>query len=171
VKLREGEGCARGIGGALRSELDARVGVVAEKPGDVRECACAGPRRRAERAKLTGLAHGAEREKRDARGNGSMTGGPDPRDRERERDERAGEVTGADRSAPLGSEREKEGAREGELPLTGGVRLSGVADARARGLAWLSWVGWAAFSFSFSLDFLIPFLFSFSIGFSNPNSN
>jgi hypothetical protein len=38
------------------------------------ECACAGPRRCAERAKLTGLAHGAEREKRDARGNGSTTG-------------------------------------------------------------------------------------------------
>jgi hypothetical protein len=49
---------------------------VAEKPIDVRECACAGPRRRAERAKLTGLAHGAEREKRDARGNGSTTGDP-----------------------------------------------------------------------------------------------
>jgi hypothetical protein len=30
------------------------------------------------------LAHGAEREKRDARGNGSMTGDPGPRDRERE---------------------------------------------------------------------------------------
>jgi hypothetical protein len=36
---------------------------MAEKPGDVRECACAGPRRRAEKAELTGLAHGAEREK------------------------------------------------------------------------------------------------------------
>jgi hypothetical protein len=74
----------RGTGGAIRRELDARVGVVAEKPGDVRECACAGPRRRAERAELTGLAHSAEREKRDARGNGSTTGGPGPRDRERE---------------------------------------------------------------------------------------
>jgi hypothetical protein len=48
---------------------------------------------------------------------------------ERER-ERAGEVTGADRSAPLGSEREREGAREGELPLTGGVRLSDDTGAR-----------------------------------------
>jgi hypothetical protein len=57
---------------------------VAEKPGDVRECARAGPRRRAERAELTGLAHGAEREKRDARGNDSTTGGLGPRDRERE---------------------------------------------------------------------------------------
>jgi hypothetical protein len=56
---------------------------VAEKPGDVRKCACAGPRRRAERVELTGLAHGAEKEKRDARGN-SSTGDPGPRDRERE---------------------------------------------------------------------------------------
>jgi hypothetical protein len=66
--------------------------------------------------------------------------------------------TGADRSAPLGSEREREGAREEELPLTGG------AGARARGReAWLGRAGlvWAAFPFSFSLDFLIPFLFLF----------
>jgi hypothetical protein len=57
-------------------------GVVAEKPGDVHECACAGPQQRAERAELTGLAHGAEREKRDARGNGSTTSDPGPRERE-----------------------------------------------------------------------------------------
>jgi hypothetical protein len=42
-------------------------GVVAEKPGDVRECACAGPRRRVERAELTGLAHGAGREDKGVR--------------------------------------------------------------------------------------------------------
>jgi hypothetical protein len=65
-------------------------GVVAEKPGDVRECACADPRRRAERAELTGLAHGAEREKRDARGNGSTTSDLGPRDRERERERESG---------------------------------------------------------------------------------
>jgi hypothetical protein len=69
--------------------------------------------------------------------------------------------TGADRSAPLGSEREREGAREGELPLTGGVRMSGRAGARARGLSGLSVLVWAAFSFSFSLNFLIPFPFLF----------
>jgi hypothetical protein len=45
---------------------------------------------------------------------------------------------GANRLASLGSEREREGARERELPLTGGVRLSGGAGARARGLAGLS---------------------------------
>jgi hypothetical protein len=38
--------------------------------------------------------------------------------------------TGADRSATLGSEREREGTREGELPLTGGVRLSDGVGAR-----------------------------------------
>jgi hypothetical protein len=46
--------------------------------------------------------------------------------------------TGADRSVPLGSEQEREVAREGELPLTGGVRLSGGAGARAHDLAGLS---------------------------------
>jgi hypothetical protein len=57
--------------------------------------------------------------KGDARGQRLGTGELGPRDRERE-SERA-EETGADRSAPLGSEREREGAREGELPLTGGA--------------------------------------------------
>jgi hypothetical protein len=38
--------------------------------------------------------------------------------------------TGADRLALAGSEREREGAREGELPLTGGVRLSDSVGAR-----------------------------------------
>jgi hypothetical protein len=76
----------RGTGGALRRELGAWAGVIAKKPDDMCECACAGPRRRAERAELTGLAHGVEREKRDARGNGSMTGDPGPQDRERVRE-------------------------------------------------------------------------------------
>jgi hypothetical protein len=40
---------------------------VAEKPSDVRECACVGPRRRAERAELIGLAHGAGREDKGVR--------------------------------------------------------------------------------------------------------
>jgi hypothetical protein len=101
---------------------------VAEKPDDVRECACAGPRRRAERAELTRLAHGAEREKRDARGNGSTTGDPGPRDRER-KSERAKENWR--RQISRTGQREREGARErGELPLIGGVRLSGGAGAR-----------------------------------------
>jgi hypothetical protein len=60
------------------------------------------------------------------------------------------------------SEREGGSTREREVPLTGGSHLSGGAGARARGLAGPSWAGWAAFPFSFSLDFLIPFLFLFS---------
>jgi hypothetical protein len=38
--------------------------------------------------------------------------------------------TGVDMLVPLGSEREREGVCERELPLTGGVRLSGSAGAR-----------------------------------------
>jgi hypothetical protein len=38
----------------------------------------------AEGAELTGRVHGAERGERGVRGNGSATGGPGPRDRERE---------------------------------------------------------------------------------------
>jgi hypothetical protein len=66
---------------------------------------------------------------------------------------------GADRLAPLGSEREREGARERELPLTGGVRLSGGAGARP-GWAELGWLGcfflffFSGFSNSFSIYFL-----------------
>jgi hypothetical protein len=45
--------------------------------------------------------------------------------------------------------------REGELPLTDG------AGMRARGLAVPNGLVWAAFSFSFSLNFLIPFPFLF----------
>jgi hypothetical protein len=67
-----------------------------------------------EGAELTARIHGAERKERGARGNGSVTGGPGPRDRERG-SARAKE-TGSNRLAPLGSEREREGAREGELP-------------------------------------------------------
>jgi hypothetical protein len=58
--------------------------------------------------------------------------------RERERESKRAKETGADKSAPLSREREREGTREGELSLTGGVRLSGGAGARARSLAGLS---------------------------------
>jgi hypothetical protein len=84
------------------------------------------------------------------------------RARESEREEkREGEGTGTDRSAPLGSERER-GAWERELPLTGGVHLSGGAGTRARGLAGPSWAGlgcfllffFSGFSNSFSIYFL-----------------
>jgi hypothetical protein len=88
---------------------------------------------------LIGQAHGAEREKGTHVATSQQLAN---RARETEREEgSAGEETSADRSAPLGSEREREGAREGELPLTGGVHLSGGAGARARGLAGSSWAG------------------------------
>jgi hypothetical protein len=110
---------------------------VAEKPNDVHECACIGPRRRVERAELTGLAHGVEREKRDARGNGSTTGDPGLRGREREGARGRRKLAPTDRPHWAASERESARGR-GELPLIGEVRLSGAAGARARGLAGLS---------------------------------
>jgi hypothetical protein len=110
---------------------------------------------------LTRLAHDAEGEKRDARGNGSTTGNPGPRDRERE-GERAGEVTGADRLGPLGSERARESGRS---RLRREVGLACQAErARGRGhtradLNGLSWAELAFFYFpgisnAFSIYFL-----------------
>jgi hypothetical protein len=43
--MRRGGGGSAGHGGALRRELGAWAGVVAEKSGDVRECALAGLQR------------------------------------------------------------------------------------------------------------------------------
>jgi hypothetical protein len=81
---------------------------------------------------LTGRVHGAEREGRGARGNGSATGEPGPRGRERR-------TAWVKKPAPTGrpqwGKSERESARERELPLTGEVRLSGGAGAQARGLA------------------------------------
>jgi hypothetical protein len=113
----------------------------------------------AKKAELTRQVHGAEREKGTR---GATARRLVNRAHEAERESERAKETGADRSAPLGSEREREGTHEGE---------PACQAARARGLAGLSWASWAAFSFSFSLDFLIPFLFLFYIGFSNPNSN
>jgi hypothetical protein len=82
------------------------------------------------------------------------------RAREAEREEkRAGEETGADRLAPLGSERQREAARERELPLTGGARLSGGAGAQP-GWAELGRLGCFSFFFfsGFSNSFSISFL-------------
>jgi hypothetical protein len=76
--------------------------------------------------------------------------------------ERERESERAKKLAPIGwpqrAESERERARGRELPLTGGVRLSGAASARP-GWADLGRLG--CFPFSFSLDFLIPFLFLF----------
>jgi hypothetical protein len=84
---------------------------VAEKSGDVRECAHAGPWRAWGKAELTRQAHGAEREK-GARGATARWLANRARKTERE-GERVGEVTGADRLGPLGSERARESERSG----------------------------------------------------------
>jgi hypothetical protein len=57
-------------------------------------------------ADLTGRVHGAEREERGARGNGSATGELVPRGRGR-RGTHSGEATSADRSASAGRGRER----------------------------------------------------------------
>jgi hypothetical protein len=79
------------------------------------------------KAELTRQAHGAEREKGTRGGNGSALVN---RAHETERERERAKETGADRSAPLGSELEREGAHEGEPPLTGGVHLLGGAGVR-----------------------------------------
>jgi hypothetical protein len=82
AELREmRRGRARGIGGALRRELGAWASVMAEKSGDVRECALAGPRRGWGGSDRTGPQR--RERKGDVRGNGSATCEPGPRDRER----------------------------------------------------------------------------------------
>jgi hypothetical protein len=108
--------------------------------------------------------------KGDARGQRLGTGEPSLRNRERERESERAKETSADKLVPLGSERERVSAREGELPLTGGVCLSGGAGARAHDLAGLSGLPWAGLAFPISLEFLMPFLFIFSRVF-NSNSN
>jgi hypothetical protein len=80
---------------------------------------------RAGKAKLTRQAHGAEREKGTSGGNGSTLVNR-ARETERGRESERAKETGTDRSAPLGSEREREGAHEGELPPARGLAgLSG----------------------------------------------
>jgi hypothetical protein len=115
----------------------------------------------ARKAELAGLVHGAGREKRDARGNGSMTGDPGPRDRERE-GERAGEVTGADRLDPLGGERARESGRSGLRRQVGlaceaeRARGRGCTRAGLNGLPWgqISFFYFPEISNAFSIYFL-----------------
>jgi hypothetical protein len=84
---------------------------------------------RAGKEELTRLAHGTEREKGTRGSNGSALANW-AHETEREIESERAKETGADRPAPLGSEREREGTHEGEPPLTGGVCLSGGAGAR-----------------------------------------
>jgi hypothetical protein len=110
-------------------------------------------------AELTGQAHDTEREERGARGNGSATSGPGPRDRERGR-ERAGEENWHRQVGPNGQR-----AREGEQAWVRVIAADrrGPPVRRRERAAWLgrATLVWAAFSFSFSLNFLIPFPFLF----------
>jgi hypothetical protein len=87
------------------------------------------------KAELTRQAHDTQREKGTRGDNGSALAN---RACEIERESERAKETGADRLAPLGSEREREGARERELPLIDGVRLPGGTSVRACGLAGLS---------------------------------
>jgi hypothetical protein len=100
-----------------------------------------------------------EREKRDARGNGSATGEPGPRGRGRREALRGKQHAPTGRPHRAESERERERERERKRPLTGGSHLSGGTGARP---GWAELGCWGTFPFSFSLDFLIPFLFLFS---------
>jgi hypothetical protein len=118
----------RGTGGALNKGAR-RVGRRCGR--EIRRRARVRTRRsmaNAEGTELTRQAHGAERGKGHARQRLSdWQSGPV---RQRERESAWAKETGADRSAPLGSEQEREGACEGELPLTGGMRLSDGAGTR-----------------------------------------
>jgi hypothetical protein len=107
------------------------------------------------KAELTRQAHSAERENGTHGVNGSALAN---RAHETERESERAKETGVDRLVSLGSEREREGARERG---TAADRRGPPVRRRGRA-AWLGLVsGWAALRFSFSLDFLIPFLFLF----------
>ena len=101
----------------------------------------------------------AQREKRDARGNGSSPGKPGRRDRE-DGHARAKQLAPIGRPQRAESERERERTEEKAAADRRGppVRRHGRAGARPN---WAELGYWAAFPFSFSLDFLIPFLFLF----------
>jgi hypothetical protein len=121
--------------------------------------------RRAERAELTGLAHGAEREKRDARGNDSMTGDLDPRDREREGARGRRKPAPTDRPHWAVSERKRARVRDWR-------RQAGSACQGRQARVGLGLVGWFGPKWLFLFPgFSNSFSISFSIGFSNLNSN
>jgi hypothetical protein len=123
---------------------------------------------RAGKAELTRQAHDAEREMGTR---GATTWRLAIRARENERERERGSApakeTGADRSAPLGSEREREGAR-GRIATD---RRGPPVRWRKRA-TWLGLVGrLGCFPFFFFSRFTNSFSISFSIGFSNPISN
>jgi hypothetical protein len=100
----------------------------------------------AEGAELTGQAHGVEREERGARGNGSATGDPGPRDRERERGENWRRQIG-----PTGQRAREGGCARGR---TAADRRGPPVRRRGR-TAWLGRLGPAELLYPF------PFLWIF----------
>jgi hypothetical protein len=101
----EAGGASAGTDGALRRELGAWAGVVAENPAT---CASAHVPVHGDRGEGGTDREGPWRREREegCAGNGSAPGESGPQDRER-RGTRADEATGDDRSAPLGSEQEE----------------------------------------------------------------
>jgi hypothetical protein len=110
----------------------------------------------ARKAELTRQAHGTEGEKRDARGNDWQSGPAKQREREQ-----AGEVTGADRLGPLGSERARESGHSGLRRHVGLACQAERARGRRRTRAGLNGPPWAELAFPIFLEFLMPFLFIF----------
>jgi hypothetical protein len=81
------------------------------------------------------------------------------RARETEREGARGEENWRRQAGPIG---QGDGAREGELPLIGGIRLSYGAGARS---GWADWAGLGCFLLFFISKFSNSFSISFSIGF------
>jgi hypothetical protein len=103
----------------------------------------------------------AQREKKGVRGATARRLAIRTRETEREREGARGRGKLAPTDQPHWAASERGRAREGELPLTGGVRLSDGAGARPCGLAGLSGpIGllslflFPGFSNSFSISFL-----------------
>jgi hypothetical protein len=109
-----------------------------------------------EGAELTGRVHGAEREERGMRGNDSATGGPGPRDREREG--ARGEENWRRQAGPTGQRAREGGRARGRIAAD-----RRGAHVRRRGrAAWLGLVGrLGCFPFFFFSRFTNSFLFLF----------
>jgi hypothetical protein len=158
-EMRRGSEC-----GHWRSSKKGAGRVGRRRGQEIRRCARVRTCRstaRAGRAELTGRVHDAERErKKGARATAQRLA---EWARETEREEgRARAKQLAPTGRPQWAESERERERGGEkVAADRRARLSGSVGARP---------GWAAFPFSFSLDFLIPFIFLFYRVF-NPNSN
>jgi hypothetical protein len=154
-ELRRGSACGRGRGSKRElGRVGGRRGRGSRQRARVRaRWSTAG----AVRAELTGEPT-TQRERGRARGNGSATGKLGSRGRE------GRGARGRSEPAPIARPHWAVSGRErrtrDSLALTGGVRLSGAAGARARA-AGPGGLVWARMAFSFFLNFLIAFRFLF----------